>query len=69
MNIASHGVRTVDNLRKHCKIDDPDKLEAEAQRFEQAIISSSKANGRTGIVPLPGVGQVVEQVTQPFMFG
>jgi len=25
--VASHGVRTVDNLRKHCHIEDPEELE------------------------------------------
>jgi len=24
---ASHGIRTVDNLREHCRIEDPDILE------------------------------------------
>ena len=24
---ASHGIRTVDNLREHCRIQDPDMLE------------------------------------------
>lgn len=25
--LGSHGVRTVDNLRQYCKLDDPDELE------------------------------------------
>lgn len=59
---SSHGVRTVDNLKKYCKIDDPDELEAEAQRFEKAIIESSRSNSGKGIVALPGVKRVMKQV-------
>ncbi|KAJ7129472.1 HAD-like domain-containing protein [Mycena epipterygia] len=59
---SSHGVRTVENLRIHCGITDPDELEKEAERFEKAIVSSSTANGRTGIVLLPGVKAVMDEL-------
>ncbi|EJD01137.1 phosphatase [Fomitiporia mediterranea MF3/22] len=52
---TAHGVRTVDNLRHHCGVTDPDELESEALRFEQEIVNHSSKNGREGIVALPGV--------------
>lgn len=81
---ASHGVRTVENLRKHCGIEDPDLLEVaqpsgdslgtffgssrfqkEAQRFEEAIVTSSTKNGRPGIVKLEGAAQILNDVRSP----
>lgn len=79
---ASHGVRTVENLRIHCGITDPDELEVgrfssplpkhslnrfhvaqrEAVRFEEAIVSSASQDGRKGIVALPGVRQIIDEV-------
>ena len=61
-NTASHGVRTVENLRVHCGITDPDELLAEARRFEEAIVSESRKNGRQGIVALPGVREIMHEV-------
>ncbi|KAF8640128.1 hypothetical protein AX17_001364 [Amanita inopinata Kibby_2008] len=60
---SSHGVRTVDNLRKHCQIEDPTLLEEEAQRFEKAIVDTSKQNGRRGIVLLPGVTDILSELS------
>ncbi|KAI0637977.1 phosphatase [Trametes polyzona] len=59
---SSHGVRTVENLKLHCGITDPDELEREASRFEDAIVSESKKNGRHGIVALPGVQDVMKSI-------
>ncbi|KAF7355484.1 Sugar phosphatase YfbT [Mycena sanguinolenta] len=59
---SSHGVRTVDNLRTHCKITDPVKLEEEAERFEKLIVTSSTENGRQGIVLLPGVKAAMDEL-------
>jgi len=59
---TSHGIRTVDNLKKHCNIQDPEKLEAEAERFEKAIVATSTLNGRKGIVQLPGVPRIIEEL-------
>jgi len=59
---SAHGVRTVDNLRKYCGIEDPEELEREAERFESAIVSSSTENGRQGIVLLPGVAAALEEL-------
>jgi len=59
---SSHGVRTVDNLRKHCGIQDIDLLEKEAQRFEEAIVTSSTQNGRPGIIQLPGTAQILKEI-------
>lgn len=59
---SSHGVRTVENLAKYCNITDPAKLEDEAVRFEQAIVDSSRADGRKGIVALPGVRSIIDEL-------
>ncbi|KAJ3011643.1 hypothetical protein NUW54_g2108 [Trametes sanguinea] len=59
---SSHGVRTVENLRLHCGITDPEELEREASRFEDAIVAESKKNGRHGIVALPGVAEIMKEV-------
>ncbi|KAK7061898.1 sugar phosphatase YfbT [Favolaschia claudopus] len=59
---SSHGIRTVDNLRKYCGITDPVELENEAERFEKAIVSSSTQNGRPGIVLLPGVKAAMDEL-------
>ncbi|EIN10887.1 phosphatase [Punctularia strigosozonata HHB-11173 SS5] len=58
---TSHGVRTVDNLRIHCGIEDPEELEREAERFEQAIIKCSGDDGQ-GIVLLPGVEAIMKEL-------
>ncbi|KAF9268156.1 HAD-like protein [Marasmius fiardii PR-910] len=57
---CSHGIRTVDNLRNYCGIEDPEELESE--RFEIAIVESSMLNGRKGIVKLPGVVEVMKEL-------
>lgn len=54
---VSHGVRTVDNLRKYCGIEDPDELEREAVMFEVAIVEGAARCG--GIVKLPGVETIM----------
>jgi len=59
---TAHGVRTVENLKLHCGITDPDTLEKEATRFEKEIVNSSKKNGRQGIVTLPGVREVMQEL-------
>ncbi|KAK7470445.1 DL-glycerol-3-phosphatase, variant 2 [Stygiomarasmius scandens] len=59
---SAHGVRTVENLKKYCGVEDPAEQEREAQRFEEAIVTSSKANGRKGIVMLPGVSEAMKEV-------
>ncbi|KAJ7714311.1 HAD-like domain-containing protein [Mycena maculata] len=59
---SAHGVRTVENLRTHCGVTDPDELEREAERFENAIVTSSTANGGAGIVLLPGVKAAMDEL-------
>ncbi|KAI0082434.1 phosphatase [Panus rudis PR-1116 ss-1] len=59
---SSHGVRTVENLRIHCGITDPGELEREAQRFEEAIVNSASKDGGRGIVPLPGVLEIMQDL-------
>ena len=74
----AHGIRTVDNLRKNCGITDPDELEVsdpsspilwdvetskrEATRFEEAIVDTSTEDGRPGIILLPGVKEIMQEV-------
>ncbi|KAJ3554410.1 hypothetical protein NM688_g3129 [Phlebia brevispora] len=57
---SAHGVRTVENLRNHCHIEDPEELEREAVRFEEAIIHAANKDGRSGIVALPGARENTE---------
>ncbi|KAJ3972560.1 HAD-like domain-containing protein [Lentinula raphanica] len=59
---SAHGVRTVDNLRKYCGIQDPEKLQSEALRFEMAIVTESTTKGRPGIVKLPGVEDAMQEI-------
>ncbi|THH31312.1 hypothetical protein EUX98_g2876 [Antrodiella citrinella] len=59
---SAHGVRTVENLRTFCGVTDPDELETEATRFEEAIVTSASMPGRRGIVQLPGVKEAMEEL-------
>ncbi|KAH8106034.1 HAD-like domain-containing protein [Cristinia sonorae] len=59
---SAHGVRTVENLRRYCGVTDPDELEAEAVRFEEAIVQSASLPGRKGIVQLPGVKEAMREL-------
>ncbi|KAE9410141.1 HAD-like protein [Gymnopus androsaceus JB14] len=59
---SAHGVRTVDNLRNYCGIQDPQELESEALRFEMAIVAESTAHGRPGILKLPGVTETMQEL-------
>ncbi|KAI0089136.1 phosphatase [Irpex rosettiformis] len=65
---SSHGVRTVENLRIHCGVEDPEELEREAVRFEAAIVASAKKHGGQGIIALPGVHAIMEAL-KPGMKG
>lgn len=59
---SAHGYRTVDALRKWCKIEDEDLLAKEVVRFEEAILeNASKADG-SGIIALPGVAQLLDDI-------
>ncbi|KAI0722238.1 phosphatase [Cerioporus squamosus] len=59
---SSHGVRTVENLKRFCGVTDPGEQEREARRFEDAIVTESKKNGRHGIVALPGVREIMQEL-------
>ncbi|KAF7967929.1 hypothetical protein HWV62_32507 [Athelia sp. TMB] len=59
---AAHGIRTVDNLRAYCGLTDPVQLEKEAERFEQAIVDTASGEGRQGIIRLPGVTEIMEEL-------
>ncbi|KIY61596.1 HAD-like protein [Cylindrobasidium torrendii FP15055 ss-10] len=59
---SAHGYRTIDALRKWCKIEDEEKLKSEVIRFENAILeNASKAEGG-GIIALPGVASLLDQI-------
>ncbi|KAJ4478321.1 phosphatase [Lentinula aciculospora] len=60
---SAHGVRTVDNLRKYCGIEDPEELTSEALRFEMAIVTESTSKGRPGILKLPGVADAMQEMS------
>ncbi|KGB78993.1 glycerol-1-phosphatase [Cryptococcus deuterogattii 99/473] len=55
---TSHGVRTVDNMRKWCGIEDPIQLKDATETFESMIVSEAKqlqAAGKDGLIALPNV--------------
>ncbi|KAG8692788.1 hypothetical protein FRC09_010958 [Ceratobasidium sp. 395] len=54
---GSHGVRSIDTLRRWLRLDDEEKLEAEVTRFESEVI-------RHGLVLLPGVQRVLDQLKE-----
>ncbi|KAL1668004.1 HAD-like domain-containing protein [Schizophyllum commune] len=59
---TAHGFRTVDNLRIHCGLTDPEIIEKEAERFETAIIEAARQPGSQGIVKLPGVKEIMDEL-------
>ncbi|TYJ56535.1 hypothetical protein B9479_002782 [Cryptococcus floricola] len=65
---TSHGVRTVDNMRKWCNITDADELRARhkaTELFEGMIVHEAKelqAAGKDGLVPLPNVIDLLNQL-------
>lgn len=56
-------MRTIDVLKKWCKITDPELLASEVIRFETAILNSAediaKHSGKAGIEVLPGVAKLL----------
>ncbi|KAG8692631.1 hypothetical protein FRC09_011072 [Ceratobasidium sp. 395] len=54
---SSHGVRSIDTLRRWLRLDDEEKLEAEVTRFESEVI-------RHGLVLLPGVQRILDQLKE-----
>ncbi|KAJ3819439.1 HAD-like domain-containing protein [Lentinula raphanica] len=61
---SAHGYRTIDALRKWCKIQDEELLKQEVVRFENAILSNAqaKAGSGGGIIALPGVSQLLDDI-------
>ncbi|KAH8977134.1 HAD-like domain-containing protein [Lactarius akahatsu] len=45
-----------------CGVTDPEKLELEVTRFEDAIITRSQEDGREGITLLPGVRTLIDNL-------
>lgn len=63
---AAHGMRTIDVLRKWCKIEDPKLLESEVIRFESAILAAAEAaaaSSGNGIEVLPGVRKLLDDLS------
>lgn len=54
---SSHGVRSIDTLRRWLRLDNEEKLEAEVMRFETEVI-------RRGLVLLPGVQQILDKLKE-----
>lgn len=59
-------MRTIDVLKKWCKITDPEILEREVIRFETAILNAAedmaKKSGKAGIEVLPGVAKLLSDL-------
>ncbi|KAL7424750.1 DL-glycerol-3-phosphatase [Cryptotrichosporon argae] len=64
---SAHGMRTIDALRKWCKIPDPEVLAKEVLRFETAILDNAeeigKRTGKSGIEVLPGVAKLLDELS------
>jgi len=59
---TSHGVRTVDNLKRWCGHTDGPELEEAAKAFESMIVTEAQrlqSEGKTGLVLLPGVHELL----------
>jgi len=65
---SAHGMRTVDVLKKWCKITDPATLEKEVIRFESRILESAEEmaqkTGKSGIEVLPGVKKLLDDLSE-----
>lgn len=63
---SAHGMRTIDVLRKWCKVPDSE-IEAEVVRFETAILENAEAigaaTGKSGIEVLPGVAKLLNDLS------
>lgn len=60
-------MRTIDVLKKWCKITDPEILEKEVIRFETAILNAAEematVHGKSGIEVLPGVRKLLDDLS------
>ncbi|QRW14615.1 haloacid dehalogenase [Ceratobasidium sp. AG-Ba] len=54
---SSHGVRSIDTLRRWLRLDSEEKLQEEVTRFESEVI-------RHGLVLLPGVQQILDTLKE-----
>jgi HAD superfamily hydrolase (TIGR01509 family) len=54
---VTHGVRLVDSLRKHCNIEDDEKMATEVMRFETEVVKGGPAQ-------LPGVSNLLAQLAE-----
>ncbi|KAF8710415.1 hypothetical protein RHS03_02260, partial [Rhizoctonia solani] len=54
---TSHGVRSIDTLRRWLRLDDEEKLNSEVTRFESEVI-------RHGLVLLPGVQKILDTLKE-----
>ncbi|GFZ46032.1 hypothetical protein JCM24511_04278 [Saitozyma sp. JCM 24511] len=62
---TSHGVRTIDNMRRWCGLEDPEQLQAATNLFESMIVAEAQrlqSEGQTGLEILPGVQALLDEV-------
>jgi glycerol 3-phosphatase-1 len=60
-------MRTIDVLKRWCKLSDPEVLASEVIRFETAILNAAeeigKISGKSGIEVLPGVAKLLDDLS------
>jgi len=62
---TTHGVRTIDNLRRLSGITDEEELQAAVEAFESNIVSAAnrlQSEGKNGLVILPGVHDILGEL-------
>ncbi|KAG9018837.1 hypothetical protein FRB90_009124 [Tulasnella sp. 427] len=62
---TSHGVRTIDNLRKWCPEIPEEEMPQHVNEFELEIVNSAKrtaGEGKPGIILLPGVEKIIQEL-------
>ncbi|RSH92064.1 hypothetical protein EHS25_009435 [Saitozyma podzolica] len=62
---TSHGVRTIDNMRRWCGLEDPEQLQAATNLFESMIVAEAQrlqSEGQTGLEILPGVQVLLDEL-------
>lgn len=65
-------MRTQDNMRNWCGITDPAENAKQSERFESLIVENARRlqdMGKTGLVILPGVKDLLESVSRARAIG
>lgn len=69
--LDAHGMRTQDNMKNWCGIKGEEESAKEAEKFEGLIVENAKRlqdMGKTGLIILPGVKDILESVSIPPRF-